>query len=876
MEEAQQIAADYISSLDNLPTEVKFLTEEIRLKEVETMELQNNVNRKIQRANPRLHTNNHSVKDRDRDLAERIKPDLDRIEQLAQAKVALAERLVAIMTRTCGRLDYDLNRVRIASGEVPAVPDLPVISLGSRVPEKVIENVKPVVPIPEPVASPPPQPSVAAPAFKRRRMGGGSINAGTVSNTPIVLSQPALPSRQSRLSNTVNVRPSPPIAIASTRRATVSTRLAPDENGEEQDESADDPADNEDKSLYCFCRKLSYGEFTCTTAMDAFFDGSNESHPALLHCSSAHGQLGDETAYKSHFVSSQLNGSAYFSHHSYSDSFNSNVIDDYAFLSSSAPEFVGTDDLARPEITHRINVPLQQQVPKHEQDQAAVYWSTARVIQDSVQMTPTAADPSQSIHDAFYRELYQDPLDALEPVAVSPGLLSNSSWTMSPGSPAWSSDGQQQHETQGQFKKLVYFSEDIPRSSSYPTWVAPQSLQLEQEKRPFSHDVVPPKSTLLFSNDVDPQRHEFKHDPPITPPASRTQFELRTITSHQASPSSLSTRSLPSSKLCSWETMISSQLQIESKDFGIDDSDRTGGGVESGSERAIDCMVESPHDEEGESTIPILHTDDAASKETLHLRRRCFNCHATEPPSWRRSTLTYGKIVCNKCGLYERTHSRPRPHRFDELLQEYTPLPRARTNSKSTIVGGASTGKPKPRARKGSLAPLTFVSSPSVVNDMDWNIYSIHPMSAPATTLEFGAQLNPPTVRPLASRLQSEYPPPATATAPNFSSNLAPLSTPSRPMAATRKKGVVATRPTQFLARRGTFDVATLSAKKRALKVEKPTDPYRNLQRSAALRQTEMETGWQQIKLEDMMSSFSACPPSSMRGAIRSHSMGDT
>lgn len=128
--------------------------------------MQNNVNRKIQRANPRFHGNNHSVKDRDRDLAERIKPDLDRIEQLAQAKVELAERLVAIMTRTCGRLDHDLNRVRIASGEVPAVPDPPVISLGFRVPEKVVENVKPVVPILEPVASPPPQPSIAAPAFK--------------------------------------------------------------------------------------------------------------------------------------------------------------------------------------------------------------------------------------------------------------------------------------------------------------------------------------------------------------------------------------------------------------------------------------------------------------------------------------------------------------------------------------------------------------------------------------------------------------------------------------------------------------------------------------------------------------------------------------
>ncbi|KAF8592578.1 hypothetical protein K439DRAFT_1643677 [Ramaria rubella] len=67
------------------------------------------------------------------------------------------------------------------------------------------------------------------------------------------------------------------------------------------------------------------------------------------------------------------------------------------------------------------------------------------------------------------------------------------------------------------------------------------------------------------------------------------------------------------------------------------------------------------------AALPVMHTDDAASKETQYLRRRCFNCHTTEPPSWRRSTLNPGKIVCNKCGLYERTHLRPRPHRFDEL-----------------------------------------------------------------------------------------------------------------------------------------------------------------------------------------------------------------
>ncbi|KAJ3818332.1 putative GATA type transcriptional activator [Lentinula raphanica] len=96
--------------------------------------------------------------------------------------------------------------------------------------------------------------------------------------------------------------------------------------------------------------------------------------------------------------------------------------------------------------------------------------------------------------------------------------------------------------------------------------------------------------------------------------------------------------------------------------------------------------------------MPIQHTDDAASKETQYLRRRCFNCHTTEPPSWRRSTLNPGKIVCNKCGLYERTHLRPRPLRFDEL--------RAGGKSRKNSLSNGSTGgsqKTSPKSPGKSL-----------------------------------------------------------------------------------------------------------------------------------------------------------------------------
>ncbi|KAJ7451919.1 hypothetical protein FB451DRAFT_1524467, partial [Mycena latifolia] len=66
----------------------------------------------------------------------------------------------------------------------------------------------------------------------------------------------------------------------------------------------------------------------------------------------------------------------------------------------------------------------------------------------------------------------------------------------------------------------------------------------------------------------------------------------------------------------------------------------------------------------GISGVPVilLHTDDAAStKPSDRVRRRCFNCCMTETSTWRRANLSSGKVLCNKCGLFERTHSRPRP-----------------------------------------------------------------------------------------------------------------------------------------------------------------------------------------------------------------------
>lgn len=113
----------------------------------------------------------------------------------------------------------------------------------------------------------------------------------------------------------------------------------------------------------------------------------------------------------------------------------------------------------------------------------------------------------------------------------------------------------------------------------------------------------------------------------------------------------------------------------------------------------------------------VTYTDDASSKETQHLRRRCFNCRAIEPPSWRRSALNHGKIVCNRCGLYERTHLRARPLRIGELPGGPT-APKSRKGSKASVTNDFPSGKriiPKnghnSTARRGSMTSTTSSSS---------------------------------------------------------------------------------------------------------------------------------------------------------------------
>ncbi|KAJ4002125.1 hypothetical protein F5050DRAFT_809525 [Lentinula boryana] len=97
----------------------------------------------------------------------------------------------------------------------------------------------------------------------------------------------------------------------------------------------------------------------------------------------------------------------------------------------------------------------------------------------------------------------------------------------------------------------------------------------------------------------------------------------------------------------------------------------------------------------------IIYTEDAATKVTDRIRRRCYNCYTSDTSTWRRSNLAVGKVLCNKCGLFERTHSRPRPEQFPH---------------KRTSLGGEGEGVQSPSSPSYPLTPVPS-QSPSQPQD---------------------------------------------------------------------------------------------------------------------------------------------------------------
>ncbi|KAI0060260.1 hypothetical protein BV25DRAFT_1807780 [Artomyces pyxidatus] len=105
----------------------------------------------------------------------------------------------------------------------------------------------------------------------------------------------------------------------------------------------------------------------------------------------------------------------------------------------------------------------------------------------------------------------------------------------------------------------------------------------------------------------------------------------------------------------------------------------------------------------GQPQYNTIYTDDATRKLSDGVRRRCFNCCTTDTSTWRRSSLNLGKVLCNKCGLFERTHSRPRPAQFPH---KRGPLATSNLKARASPTLPHAAPPPPYQSTHPSIAPL--------------------------------------------------------------------------------------------------------------------------------------------------------------------------
>lgn len=133
LEEAATIASEYISTLENIPGEIQFLLQELRAKETQSQELQQEITRDSHKYIRHVLRSDSDSSSKDKALTpptEKIKSAQKTLEKLADEKVAIAERIVNMLTRKRSRLDYDLARVLALQGE----PDPAAIVAGAAQP----------------------------------------------------------------------------------------------------------------------------------------------------------------------------------------------------------------------------------------------------------------------------------------------------------------------------------------------------------------------------------------------------------------------------------------------------------------------------------------------------------------------------------------------------------------------------------------------------------------------------------------------------------------------------------------------------------------------------------------------------------------------
>ncbi|KAI0267653.1 hypothetical protein BC834DRAFT_968593 [Gloeopeniophorella convolvens] len=270
MEEAAAVAADYIYTLDNLPAEVQHLLVEIKHKETKSQELQQEISKETSKyIRHSLRSGASPLSTKDEQLPQKVVQNYAEIDQLAQEKIKLAERLGVLIQRARTRLDYDLRRVLILQGEDPGQSNF--VSTTRNPIQQVSESLRLAMAEASPIVPPTPVvvPAAQAQTQKKRKVTGASSTASIKLPSPAPIAVPALPQRtrlaqqQSRRASPARGRQAPPEPVG----------LDEDAEGEDDVEegNGDEDEDNEDKTLYCFCQKMSYGEMVACDNADCAY-----------------------------------------------------------------------------------------------------------------------------------------------------------------------------------------------------------------------------------------------------------------------------------------------------------------------------------------------------------------------------------------------------------------------------------------------------------------------------------------------------------------------------------------------------------------------------------------------------------------------------
>ncbi|KAF9028544.1 hypothetical protein BDZ89DRAFT_1014947 [Hymenopellis radicata] len=274
IEEAANIATEFIYSLDNLPNEVRHMCEEIKYLDSKAFDIQSAIESECQRYIDMSRQPSGIPPNYKGPNQARIAAAFTEIHKLNTEKMMLSQQMITLILRTRARLDVDIGKVRRLQGE----PPLNEVHTRSSIAQtgnttggfafsnnaamEMTESLRSVMlpPTPAPVEearrqSPAAvaQPTATTPAgatTKKRRLAASTPSIklpAARSMSPVVPPKPAPPpQRPSRLSRQVHPPQPPPEPVA------------PEPDEPEEVEGEDE--DGDDDKPYCFCQKKSFGD----------------------------------------------------------------------------------------------------------------------------------------------------------------------------------------------------------------------------------------------------------------------------------------------------------------------------------------------------------------------------------------------------------------------------------------------------------------------------------------------------------------------------------------------------------------------------------------------------------------------------------------